>query len=62
MAEDKGYSRIAFPALGAGGMKYPSDFLARTFKQKSEEFRASNLKNLDVILHPNDTATIQVGP
>ena len=59
-ADDKKYSRIAFPAVGTGGMKYPYDKLATWFKEEFFSFQGSSLKNIDIVLHPSDSSAIAV--
>jgi len=53
-ADRKGYSSIAFPAIGSGGMRYPHHKLANWFKKQFFSFQGINLKNIDIVLHPSD--------
>ena len=59
-AEETKYTRIAFPAIGTGGMKYPAIILARGIKQAVENFKGTHLKNVDIVLHPTDFTNITV--
>jgi len=60
MADGKGYRRIAFPAIGTGGMKYPAEVLALCLLQQVNSFQGNNLKNVDLVLHHSDASTISV--
>ena len=59
-ADRKGFTSIAFPAIGSGGMRYPHKKLATWFKKEFFSFQGSSLKNIDIIIHHSDANSIRV--
>ena len=59
-ADSCGYTEIAFPAVGTGGMKYPPEMLAMWFKHQFDDFRGNSLQKATVVLFPSDASTITV--
>ena len=55
---------IAIPALGTGALNYPKDFVAKLLINKAQEFdrkeNGSQIKRVELVLHPKDTDTIKV--
>ena len=60
MADEKGYSSIAFPAVGTGGMKYPASTLASLLMNQVHLFEGSSLRKVEFVIHFSDANAISV--
>jgi len=51
---------VVFPAIGTGNLGFPKDLVARIMLTEFQEFNATNLREVTVIVHPSDKESIQV--
>ncbi|XP_006822617.2 protein mono-ADP-ribosyltransferase PARP14-like [Saccoglossus kowalevskii] len=62
-ASQNGYSSIAFPAIGTGGLQFPRDATARIMYEEvtshSSDNPASSISNILFVVYDQDFATIQ---
>ncbi|GAB1599116.1 hypothetical protein Ahia01_000188800, partial [Argonauta hians] len=63
-ADQLGAKSIAFPVLGAGGLKYPIEKLPSTMYEAARKYfkenNTSQLKDVKFVIYPNDTKIIEV--
>ncbi|NXY17710.1 PAR14 polymerase, partial [Atrichornis clamosus] len=66
IAEELSLKSITFPAIGTGNLGFPSSVVAKLLFDKVFEFSSENgvnsLEEVHFLLHPKDTANIQVCP
>ncbi|NWT07825.1 PAR14 polymerase, partial [Vireo altiloquus] len=64
IAEELSLKSITFPAIGTGRLEFPRSVVAKLLFDKVFEFssknRVNSLEEVHFLLHPNDTANIQV--
>lgn len=64
IAEELSSKSITFPAIGTGNLGFPRSVVANLLFDKVFEFSSKNgvnsLKEVHFLLHPKDTANIQV--
>ncbi|NXS80180.1 PAR14 polymerase, partial [Erpornis zantholeuca] len=64
IAEELSFKSITFPAIGTGKLEFPRSVVAKLLFDKVFEFssknRVNSLEEVHFLLHPNDTANIQV--
>jgi len=51
---------VVFPAIGTGNLGFPKDVVARIMLTEFQEFNATNVREVTVIVHPSDKESIQV--
>jgi len=51
---------VVFPAIGTGNLGFPKDLVARIMLTEFQDFNATNLREVTVIVHPSDKESIQV--
>ncbi|NXS16895.1 PAR14 polymerase, partial [Mystacornis crossleyi] len=66
IAEELSLKSITFPAIGTGKLEFPRSVVAKLLFDKVFEFssknRVNSLEEVHFLLHPKDTANIQVTP
>ena len=64
IAEELSLKSITFPAIGTGNLGFPRSVVAKLLFDKVFEFSSKNgvnsLEEVHFLLHPKDTANIQV--
>jgi poly [ADP-ribose] polymerase 10/14/15 len=60
LAEKKQLRSIAFPAIGAGNLKYPLDIVADQMFRTVDDWQGTYVKEVKFVIYPKDTAVIQV--
>lgn len=64
IAEELSLKSITFPAIGTGNLEFPRPVVAKLLFDKVFEFssqnRVNSLEEVHFLLHPKDTANIQV--
>ncbi|XP_078493643.1 uncharacterized protein LOC144749266 [Ciona intestinalis] len=59
-AEGNSFSTVSFCAMGAGGMGYPTEEIARWMQDEFRGFRTTHLKNIRLVIFPTDIFALQV--
>ena len=64
MAADNGHRSIALPSLGAGGLQYPQEVVAKTILEAIKEYAkqnpSSSIRDVKVVIHHADQSIWQV--
>jgi O-acetyl-ADP-ribose deacetylase (regulator of RNase III) len=60
LAEKKQLKYIAFPAVGAGNLKYPLDIVADEMFRTVDDWQGTYVKEVKFVIYPNDTSVLQV--
>ncbi|KAG1971163.1 protein mono-ADP-ribosyltransferase PARP14-like [Pimephales promelas] len=58
-AETQKMASVVFPAIGTGNLGFPKDLVARIMLTEFQDFNATNLREVTVIVHPSDKESIQ---
>ena len=64
LADQRGMTSIAFPALGTGMLGFPADVVAKHLYTCIDEYESKHpetgISSMFLVVYPGDTATIKV--